>query len=58
MVQNKPYRNPIIFARTHFNETTGETTHHGKIWIMEEDGSGQRQLTFGGNTYACRTPRW
>ncbi len=47
MEQNKPYRNPIVFARTHFNDTTGEITYHGKIWIMEEDGSGQRQLTFG-----------
>ncbi len=41
------YHNPIVFARTHFDETTGEKTHHGKIWVMEEDGSEQKQLTFG-----------
>ena len=41
------YRNPIIFARAHLDEETGEPIRRGKIWIMEEDGSGQRQLTFG-----------
>ncbi|NND08346.1 MAG: hypothetical protein HKN87_18355 [Saprospiraceae bacterium] len=41
------YRNPIAFARTHFNEKTGIPTHRGKIWIMEEDGSKIRQVTFG-----------
>ena len=44
---NNTYRNPIIFARAHFDEETGEVIHHGKIWVMEEDGSGARQLTFG-----------
>ncbi|MCZ6635497.1 MAG: hypothetical protein O7G87_19015 [bacterium] len=47
MAQQNPYRNPIIFARTHFDETTGDIVHNGKIWIMEEDGSEQRQLTEG-----------
>jgi Tol biopolymer transport system component len=39
-------RNPIVFVRSDSTET-GEG---GKIWIMEEDGSRARQLTFG-NTY-------
>lgn len=43
----EPYRNPIVFARTHFDVETGEPTHNAKIWVMEEDGSRQRQLTFG-----------
>jgi hypothetical protein len=34
------YRHPIVFCRGH-----GEVK--SKIWIMEEDGSGQRQLTSG-----------
>ena len=41
------YRNPIVFARTHFDVQTGEPTHQAKIWVMEEDGSRQQQLTFG-----------
>ncbi len=41
------YRNPIIFARAHLNEETGEPIQWGKIWIMEENGSGLRQLTLG-----------
>ena len=44
------YQNPIVFARTHFDETSGQINHHGKIWVMEEDGSEQKQLTFG-DTY-------
>ena len=47
MAHAQEYRNPIIFARTHFDERTDQPTHHGKLWIMEEDGSGLRQLTFG-----------
>ena len=41
------FRNPIILARTHLDEETGEPIRWGKIWIMEQDGSGLRQLTFG-----------
>ncbi len=41
------YRNPIIFARAHLDEETGEPIQWGKIWIMEENGSGLRQLTLG-----------
>ena len=44
------YTNPIIFARTHFDEKTKAVQYHGKIWVMEEDGSNQKQLTFG-DTY-------
>ena len=49
------YTNPIIFARTHFDEKTKAITHHGKIWVMEEDGSNQKQLTFG-DTYDDHPP--
>jgi len=38
------YRNPIVFVRS---ETTRVASEGGNIWIMEEDGSGIRQLTFG-----------
>lgn len=36
------YRHPIVFGRGHSEENL-----HSKIWIMEEDGSNQRQLTHG-----------
>jgi Tol biopolymer transport system component len=36
------YRHPIVFGRGHNDENL-----HSKIWIMEEDGSNQRQLTQG-----------
>jgi Tol biopolymer transport system component len=39
------YRNPIVFGREHVEEKLAS-----KIWIMEEDGSGQRPLTTG-STY-------
>ena len=48
-VRAEAYRNPIIFARTELNETTGKPVGAPKIWVMEEDGSGLRQLTFGPN---------
>lgn len=41
------YRNPIIFQRAHLDEKTGEQLLAGKLWVMEEDGSGLRQLTQG-----------
>jgi len=41
------YANPIVFVRAHFDESTGDVIHRGKIWIMDEDGAGLRQLTFG-----------
>lgn len=44
---SEAYRNPIVFARTHYDKEIGEPTHNAKIWVMEEDGSRQRQLTFG-----------
>jgi hypothetical protein len=40
------YRHPIVFGRGHNNEN-GKPMLHSKIWIMEEDGSNQRQLTRG-----------
>ena len=48
-VRTEPYRNPIIFARTELNEATGKPLATPKIWVVEEDGSGLRQLTFGPN---------
>ena len=41
------YKNPIVFCRTHFDESTGEVTRNSKLWIMEEDGARLTQLTFG-----------
>jgi len=41
------YKNPIVFCRTHFDESTGEVIRNSKLWIMEEDGSRLTQLTFG-----------
>lgn len=46
---SEEYRNPIVFARTHYDVQLDAPTHLGKIWVMEEDGSRQRQLTFGEN---------
>ena len=40
------YRAPIVFGRTHM-DGAGEVVLRSKLWIMEEDGSGLRQLTFG-----------
>ena len=39
------YKNPIVFGRAHTDEGV-----RSKIWIMEADGSGLRQLT-NGKTY-------
>ena len=44
------YRNPIVFQRAHLDETTGEQLLAGKLWVIEADGSGLRQLT-SGKTY-------
>lgn len=44
------YRNPIVFGRTHLDEASGNVTLASKLWVMEEDGSGLRQLT-DGTTY-------
>lgn len=43
----EPYRNPIVFCRTHYDEITGEVTRSSKLWVMEEDGTRLVQLTFG-----------
>lgn len=44
--QENRYRNPIVFGRTHLS-ASGDPVLRSKIWIMEEDGSGLRQLTTG-----------
>jgi Tol biopolymer transport system component len=44
------YRHPVVFGRGHMDEKTGRYVLKSKIWVMEEDGSNQRQLT-GGETY-------
>ena len=41
------YRNPVVFQRFHDMEVGGKSLKVPKIWIMEEDGTGLRQLTFG-----------
>ena len=43
----EPYNNPIVFCRTHIEESTGEVIRNSKLWMMEEDGSRLVQLTFG-----------
>ncbi len=48
-VRTEPYRNPIVFIRTHLDERTGEPLRGGDVWVMEADGSGLRQLTFDSN---------
>jgi len=45
-VRTEPYRNPIVFVRTDMDPQTGKPLRGGNVWVMEEDGSGQRQLTF------------
>jgi Tol biopolymer transport system component len=44
------YADPVIFQRAEVDESTGKTVVGGKLWIMDLDGSGLRQLTFG-STY-------
>ena len=41
------YRSPIVFGRGQQDEKTGRYILHSKIWIMDEDGSNQRQITEG-----------
>ena len=48
-VRTESYRNPIVFIRTHLDEQTREPLRGGDVWVMEEDGSGLRQLTFDAN---------
>lgn len=48
-VRTEAYRNPIIFTRTELDKQTGKPVRVAKVWVMEEDGSGLRQLTFGPN---------
>src|SRR5947207_2962529 len=43
------YRHPIVFCRTHY-DGAGKPLLNSKIWIMEEDGSNQKQLSHG-STY-------
>lgn len=44
--QSQRYENPIVFCRAHLDES-GKMIRQSKLWVMEEDGSGLRQLTFG-----------
>jgi Tol biopolymer transport system component len=41
------YRDPIVFARTERDEKSGRVLAASKLWVMENDGSGLRQITFG-----------
>ena len=40
------YDDPVVFQRAHLDKATGERTLDAKLWVMEADGSGLRQLTF------------
>lgn len=44
--QEKRFQDPVVFQRA---ELSGDGTvlRNGKLWVMEADGSGLRQLTFG-----------
>ncbi len=42
------FENPVIFQRTELGPE-GKVVRNGKLWVMEADGSGLRQLTFGGS---------
>jgi len=41
------YHHPIVFGRGHQDEKTSRYILQSKIWIMDDDGSNQRQLTQG-----------
>ncbi|MDE0261288.1 MAG: hypothetical protein OXJ37_02640 [Bryobacterales bacterium] len=41
--------NPVVFQRAELSES-GDVLKNGKLWVMEADGSGLRQITFG-NSY-------
>ncbi len=43
------YENPIVFQRAEL-DASGNEVLHGKLWVMEADGSGLRKLT-AGETY-------
>lgn len=40
------YDTPIVFQRTQFNDS-GQVVLAAKLWVMDADGSGLRQLTHG-----------
>lgn len=46
LADSAPYRNPIVFCRSHIDEATGKFLRNSKLWVMEEDGSRLQQLTF------------
>ncbi|MBT5833169.1 MAG: hypothetical protein HOH77_23515 [Candidatus Latescibacteria bacterium] len=57
------YTNPIIFARTHFDDGKwivfeSERTGNMEIWKINLETMEQTQLTFSDPHYSCRTPRW
>ncbi|MCZ6672508.1 MAG: hypothetical protein O7C75_06160 [Verrucomicrobia bacterium] len=39
-------KDPVVFQRSEIDRT-GKRVIYGKVWIMEADGSHQRQITFG-----------
>ncbi len=41
------YADPVVFQRAHLEEATGKEVLRSKLWVMEADGSGLRQLTVG-----------
>ena len=44
------FEDPIIFQRTEIDPATKKVILNGKLWVMDRDGSGLKQLTFG-STY-------
>lgn len=47
--QHPRLENPVVFQRREI-DATGKERLHGKLWIMEADGTQLRQITFG-HTY-------
>ncbi len=46
LAEEKRFENPVIFQRAEVTQQ-GKVLKNGKLWVMEADGSGLRQLTFG-----------
>lgn len=44
--EEKRFESPVIFQRAELGPQ-GQVLRNGKLWVMEADGSGLRQLTFG-----------
>ena len=46
LAQAARFENPVVFQRAELSGD-GEVVRNGKLWVMDADGSGLRQITFG-----------